>query len=208
MRLLEAVRDRLSPEGVAERIATLTGRLAELDRERGLLSLAVVEGDAAAEKVLSKLDKDRVALAAELDRLRCAQLQAADRARLQADDAADRARLARLAEIRGNAEALRERVEAIDELVERLADALLALKQGQNAMSLACGGIPANGPLAGFANRLPVNICTALAFRGFHFQSDPFAVRDADGRPDLEALKLAPHYPGADYFEALAANSA
>ncbi|HVM85340.1 MAG TPA: hypothetical protein VMW18_15715 [Candidatus Binatia bacterium] len=208
MKLLGTLRDPVAPESLDARIAALTTRLAELDRDRGLLSLAAVEGDAAAEKVLSKLDKDRMALAAELDRLRSAQLHAADRARLEADDAAARARDARLAEIRAEAVALRDKVEAIDELVERLADALLALKQGQNAMSLACGGIPANGPLASFANRLPVNICTALAFRGFHFQSDPFAVRDADGRPDLEALKLTPHYPGADYFAALVANNA
>ena len=208
MKVLDTLHDHLAPESLEARIATLTERLAELDRERGLLSLAAVEGDAAAEKALSKLDKDRMALAAELDRLRSAQLHAADRARLQADDAADRARAARLAEIRDQAEVLRGKVEAIDQLVEHLADALLALKQGQNAMSLACGGIPANGPLAGFANRLPVNICTALAFRGFHFQSDPFALRDADGRPDLEALKLTPHYPGADYFAAVVANNA
>lgn len=208
MKILETVRNHLGSESLETRVAAVADRLAALDRERAMLSLAAVEGDAAAEKALSRLDRDRVALAAELERVRSAQLQAADRARLQADDVADRTRLARLAEIRGQAEALRGKVEAIDQLVEQLADALLALKQGHNAMSLACGGIPANGPLATFANRLPVNICTSLAFRGFHFQSDPFAVRDAEGRPDLEALKLAPHYPGADYFETLAANSA
>jgi hypothetical protein len=110
--------------------------------------------------------------------------------------------------IRGLAEELLRQVAEIDALVARLADALLALKLAESAMSQACGGIPPNGPLAAFANRLPVTVTTALSGRGFHFQGDPFAPRDASGRPDLAALQLAPHYPPPDYFEQLVANKA
>lgn len=201
MNLVSGIRQRLSPRSLAVRRAEAELRLAEAEAAHGGLALEAAEGDPVAARRLAALERSRAALAAECGRLRAAQRQAEARAVTDAEAEAELTRSAREAEVRGQAETLRAMLAAIDADTTRLAELLLAYRQGIDALFATMQVSRIDPAVPDLVTRVGANVQNALAGRcpGLN-PTGPFVTLGADRRPDLAALKSAPEFPDGEFL--------
>jgi hypothetical protein len=185
---------KATPVSLAAQVEETRGKRSAAQEEYGRLSLAAAEGDTEARELLPTFEQDLTRSSAELQRLEVAQIEAQARAEAEGR-AADAKRAAELAaEVQVLVTKQVANVERLDLAVAEMRAVLLAMRDGNTALSAALGN-DAHQSIHDFNLKLPIMIDTALAIGGFQFKSMPFVARDSEGLPNLSACRLAPLYP-------------
>lgn len=191
--------ERLTPEAIAARISEINARLVAISIERGPLTLADLEGNAAAREAVERIELERVALVAELGKLETAQEPAQRRVETERQEqlAAHRVSLERQAMEIG--EQNRAHVARAEELLVELAEVFRSIASGHSDFAALAGGIPANSAFHDFMSQLPLLVRDIVGRRSglLHFSVLPDGSL-LNGRPWNG--KLTDHYPTGWYF--------